>query len=124
MDDHFAHGSLIPSEPTTHKHRRVPVLIAVAVVLILGALVAIYWKKLVTFPSLFSSDSGDEIRQESPPPTIEEKVKLLEGESSAPTASSPPPDTKAALLEEEGRAASAPASQLSADEKAKLLGGQ
>ena len=125
MDDHFVHGSLIPPAEAPAS-RRGPVVFAAVVVLILGILVAIFWRELLSLPSSFSPRSSGEAAEQASP-TAEEKARLLE--SAVETSSTAPPPVsagaKTTLLEEGSTGAvSAPDSAISAEEKAKLLGGE
>ena len=125
MDDHFEHGSLIPPpEPSPHQRRPVIIAVSAVVVIVLGILVALYWRQLIAFPSSFSSDTSS-TPGEQQAPTIEQKMQLLAGATGTPSAAPVSPERKAALLEEtDSGAVNALAPSISAEEKAKLLGGQ
>ena len=127
LEDHFRHNVFTDSQA----HRRGPVILAAIVVLILGVLGAMYWLGLF---SLFSSSSVNQTLEQAPT-TLEEKKRLLEtdsgadsgGDSPSPAAAPIPVSTKAALLESDSSAKSdttaPPPPPMSAEDKAKLLGG-
>ena len=123
MDDHVTHSGLLSEEP---RHRRAPAIIVAVIVLVLAALTAIFWKQIIALPSLFSSQLPGGAPEQKPP-TLQEKMRLLGVDSDAPPP--PPPsaevmEAKAALFEDTSGGAAAPAPSISADEKAKLLGGE
>lgn len=122
MDDHFTHSTLIPIEPTAHRRR--PVILTIVIILILGVLATIYWRQLIALP-FSSSGSSNQVHQETPPPTLEAKAKLLQSGNDVQAPAAPlSPESKATLLESDNSTESAPAQGLPADEKAKLLRGQ
>lgn len=122
MDDHFEHSILIPLEPESAPRRRHPVVILAVVVITIGVICTVFWRQLFSLPSFFSSPEAIPITEQAPP-TIEEKAALLQGTGGTQDSpSAPPAAAKAELLQSSG--ASAPSSQISAEEKAKLLQGQ
>lgn len=125
VDDHFVHGLYMPPEES---HRRGPVILAVVVILVLGALGALYWGKVITFPFSFSTSEQGQAPQKAPPPTLEQKQALLNsgtnGNSESSNSPAPAQAAKEALLESNTKATGASSPQISSDEKKRLLGAQ